>query len=208
MPFARAGSRAARGWPASSPNVSMAMPAASAAAGLSQGRLRPWSGRAAASASPMKCRSATAASGIISGASKQQHVVPDIITVAKGMGNGHPLGAVITTKAIADSLEKEGYFFSSAGGSPVSSVVGMTVLDIMPTTSCRRTPAVGDHLKRRLDRTDGSVFPCRRRARHGPLSRRRIRPRPQTLAPATAETAAICDRLLSSASSCSRPAIT
>jgi 4-aminobutyrate aminotransferase-like enzyme len=70
------------------------------------------SARAAVSASPTRCRSATAASAITSGASSSS-VVPDIITIAKGMGNGHPLGAVITTRAIADSLEKEGYFFSS-----------------------------------------------------------------------------------------------
>lgn len=39
---------------------------------------------------------------------EEQGVVPDIITVAKGMGNGHPLGAVITRREIADALEKEG----------------------------------------------------------------------------------------------------
>ena len=50
-----------------------------------------------------------------------QGVVPDIVTVAKAMGNGQPLGAVITTRAIADAYRSQGYFFSSAGGSPVSS---------------------------------------------------------------------------------------
>ena len=49
---------------------------------------------------------------------EQQGVVPDIVTVAKAMGNGHPLGAVITTRAIAER-SGQGYFFSSAGGSPV-----------------------------------------------------------------------------------------
>ena len=82
---------------------------------------------------------------------EQQGVVPDIITVAKGMGNGHPLGAVITTRAIAESLEKEGYFFSSTGGSPVSCVVGMTVLDIMADERLQENARdVGDHLKSRL----------------------------------------------------------
>ncbi len=51
---------------------------------------------------------------------EQQRVVPDIITVAKGMGNGQPLGAVICRREIADSFAREGYFFSSAGASPVS----------------------------------------------------------------------------------------
>jgi 4-aminobutyrate aminotransferase-like enzyme/Ser/Thr protein kinase RdoA (MazF antagonist) len=62
---------------------------------------------------------------------EQQGVLPDIITIAKAMGNGHPLGAVITTRAIADAFADEGSMFSSAGGSPVSCVAGMTVLDIL-----------------------------------------------------------------------------
>nr|BFE92276.1 aminotransferase [Pseudomonas brassicacearum subsp. brassicacearum] len=62
---------------------------------------------------------------------EEQGVVPDIITMAKGMGNGQPLGAVITRREIAEALEAEGYFFSSAGGSPVSCQIGMAVLDVM-----------------------------------------------------------------------------
>ncbi|WP_062389971.1 aminotransferase [Demequina iriomotensis] len=62
---------------------------------------------------------------------EQQGVVPDVIAVAKAMGNGHPLGAVITTRAIADAFAVEGSFFSSAGGSPVSCVVGSTVLRVL-----------------------------------------------------------------------------
>ncbi|WP_062287654.1 aminotransferase [Demequina phytophila] len=61
----------------------------------------------------------------------QQGVVPDVIAVAKAMGNGHPLGAVITTRAIAEAFAVEGSFFSSAGGSPVSAVVGSTVLRVL-----------------------------------------------------------------------------
>ncbi|WP_169747775.1 aminotransferase [Demequina subtropica] len=62
---------------------------------------------------------------------EQQGVVPDVIAVAKAMGNGHPLGAVITTREIADAFAVEGSFFSSAGGSPVSCVVGSTVLRVL-----------------------------------------------------------------------------
>jgi len=62
---------------------------------------------------------------------EQQGVVPDVIAVAKAMGNGHPLGAVITTREIAQRFAAEGSFFSSAGGSPVSCVVGSTVLRIL-----------------------------------------------------------------------------
>ncbi|OJF92106.1 aminotransferase [Pararhizobium antarcticum] len=128
---------------------------------------------------------------------EEQGVVPDIITVAKGMGNGHPLGAVITTRAIADALEKEGYFFSSSGGSPVSSVVGMTVLDVLSDENLQENARrVGAHLKMRLEAL-GLRFPIVG-AVHGMglyLGLEFVRDR-QTLAPATQETAAICNRLL------------
>ena len=82
---------------------------------------------------------------------QQQGVVPDIVTVAKAMGNGQPLGAVITTRAIADAYRSQGYFFSSAGGSPVSCVVGLTVLDVIETRGCSRTPLTSaTHLRTRL----------------------------------------------------------
>jgi len=123
--------------------------------------------------------------------------VPDIITIAKGMGNGHPLGAVITRREIAESLEREGYFFSSAGGSPVSCVVGLTVLDILRDENLQENASiVGDRLKAGLielmDR-----FPLIG-AVHGTglyLGVEFVRDR-EALTPATEETAAICERLL------------
>ncbi|MDO6962511.1 aminotransferase [Rhizobium alvei] len=127
----------------------------------------------------------------------EQGVTPDIITIAKGMGNGHPLGAVITSRAIADSLEKEGYFFSSAGGSPVSCVVGQTVLDIMRDERLQDNARdIGDHLRSRLEAL-GQRFAIVG-AVHGMglyLGLEFVRDR-QTLEPATIETARICDRLL------------
>jgi 4-aminobutyrate aminotransferase-like enzyme len=84
--------------------------------------------------------------------STQQAVVPDIITVAKAMGNGHPLGAVITRRDIAERFADEGSMFSSAGGSPVSCRVGLTVLDIMDDESLQENASlVGTHLKGRLE---------------------------------------------------------
>ena len=71
---------------------------------------------------------------------EQQGVVPDVVTVAKAMGNGYPLGAVVTSRAIAARYRDAGYFFSSTGGSPVSSVVGLTVLDVIGDEDCRPTP--------------------------------------------------------------------
>jgi len=128
---------------------------------------------------------------------EEQGVVPDIITIAKGMGNGHPLGAVITRREIAEALEKEGYFFSSAGGSPVSSVVGQTVLDILTEERLpENARVVGGHLKARLEAL-GQRFPLIG-AVHGMglyLGVEFVRDR-ETLLPATEETAAICNRLL------------
>ncbi len=58
-------------------------------------------------------------------------VVPDIVTVAKAMGNGHPVGAVITTPDIAEAFAADYPFFSSVGGGPVSCEVALAVLQVM-----------------------------------------------------------------------------
>ncbi|MEK0097883.1 aminotransferase [Streptomyces sp. A475] len=128
---------------------------------------------------------------------EQQQVVPDIVCVAKAMGNGHPLGAVITSKAVAEKYREQGYFFSSTGGSPVSSTVGLTVLDTLRDEDLQGNAArVGRHLKHRLkalaDRYGiiGAV--------HGSglyLGLELVRDR-DSLQPATEETAELCDRML------------
>ncbi|HEX5018752.1 MAG TPA: aminotransferase [Actinomycetes bacterium] len=61
----------------------------------------------------------------------QQDVVPDIVTMAKCTGNGIPVGAVVTTRDIADRLLEEGSFFSSMGGSPVGCAAAMATLDAL-----------------------------------------------------------------------------
>ena len=128
---------------------------------------------------------------------EQQQVVPDIVTVAKAMGNGHPLGAVITRQDIADSFRSQGYFFSSAGGSPVSAVVGLTVLDVLRDEGLQENAeVVGAHLKRRLE-TLAQKHPLIG-AVHGSglyLGVELVRDH-NTLEPAAEETAAICERLL------------
>jgi 4-aminobutyrate aminotransferase-like enzyme len=62
---------------------------------------------------------------------EQQRVVPDIVTIAKATGNGHPVAAVITTTAVADALEGRGGFFASVGGGAVSCEIGIAVLDVL-----------------------------------------------------------------------------
>jgi 4-aminobutyrate aminotransferase-like enzyme/Ser/Thr protein kinase RdoA (MazF antagonist) len=60
-----------------------------------------------------------------------QGVVPDIVTLGKPMGNGHPLAAVVTTPEIAAAFANGMEFFSTFGGNPVSCAVGMAVLDVI-----------------------------------------------------------------------------
>ena len=60
-----------------------------------------------------------------------ENVIPDIITVGKSMGNGHPLSAVITTRDIADRFNNGMEYFNSFGGNPVSCAIGRAVLKII-----------------------------------------------------------------------------
>ena len=60
-----------------------------------------------------------------------QNIVPDIVTLGKPMGNGHPLAAVITTPEIADAFANGMEYFNTFGGNPVSCAIGMAVLDVI-----------------------------------------------------------------------------
>jgi 4-aminobutyrate aminotransferase-like enzyme len=60
-----------------------------------------------------------------------QGVVPDIVVLGKPIGNGFPLGAVITTREIADAFDDGMEFFSTFGGNPVSCAAGLAVLDVV-----------------------------------------------------------------------------
>ena len=60
-----------------------------------------------------------------------QNVVPDIVTLGKPIGNGHPLAAVITTQAIADAFVTGMEYFNTFGGNPVSCAIGSAVLDVI-----------------------------------------------------------------------------
>lgn len=58
-------------------------------------------------------------------------VVPDIVVLGKPIGNGHPIGAVITTRAIAGSFDNGMEFFSTFGGNNVSCAIGLKVLEVV-----------------------------------------------------------------------------
>jgi 4-aminobutyrate aminotransferase-like enzyme len=82
---------------------------------------------------------------------EEQGVVPDIVVLGKPIGNGFPLGAVVTTPAIAASFDNGMEFFSTFGGSTVSCAVGLAVLDLVRDERLQvHAREVGDHLLGRL----------------------------------------------------------
>ncbi|MCI0433962.1 MAG: aminotransferase class III-fold pyridoxal phosphate-dependent enzyme, partial [Gemmatimonadetes bacterium] len=60
-----------------------------------------------------------------------QGALPDIVTMGKPIGNGHPIGAVATTPEIAASFANGMEYFNTFGGNPVSCAVGLAVLDVI-----------------------------------------------------------------------------
>jgi 4-aminobutyrate aminotransferase-like enzyme len=58
-------------------------------------------------------------------------VVPDIVTMGKPMGAGHPLAVVVTTPDIARAFARETDYFNTFGGNPVSAAVGKAVLEVV-----------------------------------------------------------------------------
>jgi 4-aminobutyrate aminotransferase-like enzyme/Ser/Thr protein kinase RdoA (MazF antagonist) len=80
-----------------------------------------------------------------------QGVVPDIVVMGKPLGNGHPIGAVATTRAIADAFDNGMEFFSTFGGNTVSCAVGIAVLDVLRDEGLQEhARVVGERLLARL----------------------------------------------------------
>jgi 4-aminobutyrate aminotransferase-like enzyme/Ser/Thr protein kinase RdoA (MazF antagonist) len=78
-------------------------------------------------------------------------VIPDIVTLGKPMGNGHPLAAVVTRPEIAEALAKKTGYFNTFGGNPVSCAAGLAVLDVMEKEDLQRNALdVGQYLKNGL----------------------------------------------------------
>jgi len=78
-------------------------------------------------------------------------VVPDIVVLGKPIGNGHPIGAVVTTAAIARSFDDGMEFFSTFGGNTVSCATGLEVLAVVRDEGLQaHAQAVGEGLLARL----------------------------------------------------------
>ncbi len=76
-----------------------------------------------------------------------QDVVPDIVTMGKPIGNGHPLGAVITTPEIADAFDNGMEYFNTFGGNPVSCAIGLAVLEVIKEEELQENALiVGEYL--------------------------------------------------------------
>jgi 4-aminobutyrate aminotransferase-like enzyme len=75
-------------------------------------------------------------------------VVPDIVTLGKPMGNGHPMAAVITTPELASSFANGMEYFNTFGGNPVSCAIGQAVLDVIEQEGLQqRARELGLYLK-------------------------------------------------------------
>ena len=82
---------------------------------------------------------------------EQQGAVPDIVVLGKPIGNGYPLGVVVTTRAIAASFANGPEFFSTFGGSTLSCVIGKEVLEIVDDEGLMdNARVVGGYLLERL----------------------------------------------------------
>jgi 4-aminobutyrate aminotransferase-like enzyme len=85
-----------------------------------------------------------------------QGVVPDIVTLGKPIGNGHPLSAVLTTPAVAEAFRDTTSYFNTYAGNPVSCEVGMAVLDVIEQEGLQaQALAVGRHFKAALSELIG-----------------------------------------------------
>ena len=68
-------------------------------------------------------------------------VVPDIVTLGKPMGGGHPIAAVVTSYEIAKKFAGNSTYFNTFGGNPVSSAAGNAVIDVIEKESILQSVA-------------------------------------------------------------------
>ncbi len=78
-------------------------------------------------------------------------VIPDIVTIGKPIGNGHPLAAVICTREIAEAFSNGMEYFNTFGGNPVSCAIGLEVLRTIKEEKLQENALeTGNYLKNRL----------------------------------------------------------
>lgn len=121
-----------------------------------------------------------------------QDVVPDVVTLGKPIGNGHPLAAVVTTPEIAASFVTGMEYFNTFGGNPVSCEIGLAVLDVIRDEGLQaNASAVGDRMLvglRELGHQHGLIGDVRG---HGLFIGVELSLDPASRAPATNEAGAV-----------------
>jgi 4-aminobutyrate aminotransferase-like enzyme len=86
----------------------------------------------------------------------QEGALPDIVTMGKPAGNGHPLAAVVTTPEIAASFANGMEYFNTFGGNPVSCAIGLAVLDVIEEEGLQQHAlAVGQYFLKGLEELKG-----------------------------------------------------
>lgn len=79
---------------------------------------------------------------------ESQGVVPDIVTIGKPIGNGHPLGVVVTTQKLSDAFANGMEYFNTFGGNPVSSAIGLEVLNVIDDDGLKQNAKkIGGYIK-------------------------------------------------------------
>ena len=74
-------------------------------------------------------------------------LVPDIVTMGKPMGNGHPMAATVTRAELIDQFSERVHYFNTFGGSPVSCAAGMAVLQVIEKEQLQQNAlTVGQYL--------------------------------------------------------------
>ncbi|KMO81976.1 aspartate aminotransferase family protein [Mycolicibacterium obuense] len=88
----------------------------------------------------------------------QMHgLTPDLVVLGKPMGNGHPMGGVVTTAALLEEFGSQNTYFNTFAGNPVSAAAGLAVLEVIESEGLVQTAhACGQLMRRELTRLAGS----------------------------------------------------
>jgi len=75
-------------------------------------------------------------------------ILPDIVTMGKPMGNGHPLAATVVKRVLVEQFSDKAHYFNTFGGNPVSAAAGMAVLDVIESENLQENALnMGEYLK-------------------------------------------------------------
>jgi 4-aminobutyrate aminotransferase-like enzyme len=87
---------------------------------------------------------------------REPGLVPDIVTLGKPMGGGHPLAGLVMQAALAEPFGRQQRYFNTFGGNTVSMAVGQAVLDVIEQEGLlERARSVGAYLREQLQSLAG-----------------------------------------------------